>query len=242
MRHDGTVTGGRGLLEVIALSALDAERAERGGADRLEVVGTMDDDGLSPDPSLVAEIAAATGLPLRVMVRARAGFGTDGEELARLRGLAVAYRGAGADGLVLGFLDATGAVDVDAVTEIVGATDGPWTFHRAIDACPEPDRAWAVLHGLPRLDQVLTAGSTRGVGDGLTALLRRAETDEPARSRILAGGGLRPEHVPVLAQSGITAFHIGSAARPDGSFAAPVDAALVRGWRDLINDALASPG
>ncbi|MBN8883140.1 MAG: hypothetical protein J0H73_12615 [Salana multivorans] len=107
MRHDGTVTGGRGLLEVIALSALDAERAERGGADRLEVVGTMDDDGLSPDPSLVAEIAAATGLPLRVMVRARAGFGTDGEELARLRGLAVAYRGAGAESRMVGAVHTT---------------------------------------------------------------------------------------------------------------------------------------
>ena len=42
-----------GLLEVIALHAADAERAEAGGADRLEIVGTMEFDGLSPEPALV---------------------------------------------------------------------------------------------------------------------------------------------------------------------------------------------
>ena len=33
-----------GLLEVIALQAADAERAESGGADRIELVGTMTSD------------------------------------------------------------------------------------------------------------------------------------------------------------------------------------------------------
>ena len=44
------------LLEVIALHAADAERAEAGGADRIELLGTMDDDGLSPEPRLVEKV------------------------------------------------------------------------------------------------------------------------------------------------------------------------------------------
>ena len=58
-----------GLLEVIALQAADAERAEAGGADRIELVGTMADDGLSPEPALVGQVRRATSLPIRVMLR-----------------------------------------------------------------------------------------------------------------------------------------------------------------------------
>lgn len=45
-----------GLLEVIALHVADAARAEEGGADRIEVVGSMDSDGLSAEPSLIEKI------------------------------------------------------------------------------------------------------------------------------------------------------------------------------------------
>lgn len=87
-----------------------------------------------------------------------------------------------------------------------------------------------------RLDQVLTAGSASGIGDGLTALVERARG--AGRDRLLAGGGLRPQHVAVLAAAGVRSFHVGSAVRPEGSFTRPVDAALVRTWRALVDDAV----
>lgn len=227
-----------GLLEVIALHPADAERAEAGGADRLEVVGTMDSDGLSPEPALIGQFSRVTSLPLRVMVRLRDGFSTDGGEMVRLKGLASSYLEVGAEGLVLGFLNGYTEVDVEVITELIGDLDCPWTFHRAIDSCISPDRAWRELRRLPRLSQVLTAGSARGVEDGLDDLLRRAGNDEFARKMIMAGGGLRPEHVPWLANAGIRAFHIGSSARPTGSFKAYVDPELVRSWRILIDNAV----
>lgn len=226
-----------GLLEVIALHAADAERAQQGGADRLEVVGTMDSDGLSPEPALVGQISRATDLPLRVMVRLREGFSTDGAELARLHGLAEGYLEVGAEGLVLGFLNGHTEIDRDVVTELLADLDCPWTFHRAIDSCISPDRAWRDLRGLPGLSQVLTAGSARGVEDGLDDLLDRARSDAFARDLIMAGGGLRAEHVPWLANAGVRAFHIGSSARPTGSFKAYVDPGLVRSWRTLVDNA-----
>ena len=54
----------------------------------------------------------------------------------------------------------------------------------------------------------------------------------------MAGGGLLPEHVPWLVRAGVRAFHIGSSARPLGSWKAYVDADLVRTWRRLIDEAL----
>ena len=232
-----------GLLEVRVLHPADAERAEAGGADRLELVTAVDRDGLSPEPAVVGQVRRATTLPLRVLLRLRDGFSTDGGEAVRLRGLLHSYREVGADGVVLGFLNAHTDIDVAVVTEVVGEPDFGWTFHRAVDSCISTDRAWRTLRTLPGLDQVLTAGSARGVAEGLDDLVARAKHDEFARGVIMAGGGLQPEHVPWLARAGVRAFHIGSAARPLGSYKAYVDVDLVRSWRSLVDDAVrrASP-
>lgn len=227
------------VLEVIALHAADAERAEAGGADRVELLGTMDDDGLSPEPRMVDKVRRATSIQIRPMVRLRAGFGTDGGEATRLKGLIRAYRDAGADGIVLGFLNGRNTVDLEVLGELVGDGDVPWTFHRAIDHCLDVDRAWRDIEPLPGLTQVLTAGSARGVEHGLDDLVRRATSSPEAARLIMAGGGLAPEHVPWLTRAGVRAFHIGSPARPGRSFKAYVDADLVASWRDLIDDEVA---
>lgn len=227
------------LLEVIALHADDARRAEEGGADRVEVVGTMEDDGLSPEPLTVAKVRRATTIQVRPMVRLRGGFRTDGGEFTRLRGLISSYLDEGADGVVFGFLNGHAGVDLEVCHALVEEGDWPWTFHRAVDHCLQADDAWEDLLTLPRLDQVLTAGSVRGVEHGLDDLLRRASNDARIASLIMAGGGLQPEHVPWLVRVGVRAFHIGSPARPGGSFKAWVDADLVRTWRELIDEQIA---
>jgi copper homeostasis protein len=227
-----------GLLEVIALHPPDAERAEAGGADRLELVRRMDFGGMSPEPALVGQVRRVTSLPIRVMLRLREGFGTDGGEATRLKGLISSYRSVGADGVVVGFLNGHTDIDVEVITEILGEPDFGWTFHRAVDSCISSDRAWRVLPRLPGLDQVLTAGSARGVTEGLDDLVNRARVDKVARSLIMAGGGLLAEHVPWLARAGIRAFHIGSSARPLGSWKAYLDQELVQMWRTLIDDAV----
>ena len=172
----------RALLEVIALDAADARAAEDGGADRLEVVTGMDQDGLTPTPEAVAAIRSATALPLRVMLRGGAGFRTDPAETTRLRAQAHDLEAAGADAFVLGFLDADGDLDLAAMSAVSTATDLPWTCHRAIDHARDRDLAWRALRDLPGLDTILTAGSADGVADGLPILERHAA--EP--------GGRRP--------------------------------------------------
>ena len=195
---------------------------------------------------MVGQVRRATSLPLRVLLRLREGYGTDGGEVARLQGLVSAYRAVGADGVVLGFLNGHTEVDPDVVTEILGREPGfGWTFDRAVDACISTDRAWRELRrltGSGGLDQVLTAGSPRGVAEGLDELVARAQADEVARRLIMAGGDLLPEHVPWLVRAGVRAFQIGSAARPLGSAKAYLDPDLVRTWRTLIDDAVGRAG
>lgn len=223
------------LLEVLALHAADAQRAEEGGADRVQLIGSLADAGMSPEPALVENVRDATSIQVRVLLRLRDGFGTDGGEVTRLRGLAASYLDAGADGIVMGFLNGHGEIDAEVLTAILADGDWPWTCHRAVDHALDSDRAWRTLSGLPRLDAVLTAGSARDLEHGLDDLIARARTSPEAAALIQAGGDLKAEHVPWLVRAGVRSFHITSAARPLGSWKAYVDPELVGSWRALLD-------
>ncbi|MGI5227207.1 copper homeostasis protein CutC [Actinoallomurus sp. CA-142502] len=222
------------LLEVITQTEADAEAAEEGGADRVEVVADLRAGGLSPDPRVVAGMRRATSLPMRVMLRAKTGFRTNGPELDRLRWVAAEHAEAGADGFVFGFLEASGAVDTSATTKLAEAVAPlPWTFHRAVDSAVCADEAWPAIEELAGLDAVLCAGSPHGVDAGMESLLRRAAAYAPL---MLVGGGLRRKHVAVLTAAGVDAFHVGAAVRRrDASGASVVDASLVREWRAVVD-------
>ena len=225
----------RAVLEVIALDAEDALAAQAGGADRLELVTDMAADGLTPTVSTVAAIRKAVDISLRVMLRLSDGFGAgDTERLVRA---ARELRSAGAEEFVLGFLDASGEVDLAAVERVVDALDGcRWTFHRAIDHSTDRDALRKQLADLPGLDTYLTAGSAAGVDEGLPVLLAEASrAGEPGyEPQLLVGGGLRLDHVPGLRTAGIDAFHIGGAARP-GGWGTPVSAEAVGEWRRVLD-------
>jgi copper homeostasis protein len=219
------------ILEVIALGPADAVAARDGGADRVELVADMDDDGLSPAVATVAAVRAAVGLPVRVMLRAEAGYAL--RDPARLRARARELRAAGAEEFVLGFLDRHGAVDTAAVESVLEAIDGcPWTFHRALDHAADRTAAWHAVAGLPGLDHVLTAGGPGGVSAGIGTL--RTEAGDTGGPLLLAGGGLRLAHLDPLRAAGVRAFHTGGAVRPDGRFDRPVDPALVAQWRNRL--------
>jgi copper homeostasis protein len=218
------------LWEVIALDVADARGAAEGGADRIELVSDMARSGLSPGLATFEAVRAAVDLPIRTMLRQRAGFAAG--DLDRLRNTARALRAAGADEFVLGFLDEHGAVDVPAVQAVLEVIDGcPWTFHRAIDHAADRAAAWRAIDGLPGLDFVLTAGSPSGVAESRHVLVGEVAAGHGAR--VLAGGGLRESDLAPLLAGGIDAFHTGSAVRPGGDWNAPVDPALVRRLRAL---------
>lgn len=231
-----------GTLEVRIIQGADAGPAERGGADRLELVGSLDDGGMAPEPRLVAEVRRRTSLELRPMLRLREGFGTDGGEVSRLKGLAAAYLSAGADGLTVGFINRIGDVDRDVIVEVLAETGCPWTFHRGFDTALDTDRAWEDVRHLPKLDTVRTAGSARTVEHGLDDLVRRAKQDPALAALMMAAGELQPDQVPWLARAGITKFHVSQQVRPGGSWKAYVDEPLVRSWRRLIDQECAHAG
>ncbi len=218
----------------------DVTGADEGGADRLFLVAEVESGGLSPEPATVSAVCKDTEVPVRVMLRLNDGLSTTGGELSRLVGLGEDFLSMGVEGLSFGFLTADLEVDVEVCCYLADRLpEVPWTFHRAVDSALSTDRAWRQLVGLPGLDAVLSAGSARGLEAGFDELVDRAKADPQVARLLMAGGGLRSEHVPWLARAGVRMFHVGSTVRPGGSWTKSyVDAAHVRSWRMLLDDAV----
>lgn len=217
------------LLEVIVLDAVDADAAQAGGADRLEVVTDMANDGLTPTTETLARIREACDLPLRVMLRVRRDFSAGpAAHFNALLDQIPQLIAAGADGFVLGFLNQDCTIDEQAMRTVAQVIDRPWTCHRAVDNAANYDVAFAQVAKLPGVTEVLTAGHNGGIPLGLSNVLRHGAT-----GKVLAGGGLGMAHIPKLYQQGVRAFHVGSGAR--SSWNCAVERGMVRRWRERID-------
>ena len=100
----------------------------------------------------------------------------------------------GADGVVIGLLNADGTVDAERSRELIArARPLSVTFHRAFDMTPDPFEALETLIGLG-VDRVLTSGQEASVLEGLpliTELVRRAGE----RIIVMPGGGITARNV-----------------------------------------------
>lgn len=231
------------LLEVRVVHPADAEAAEAGGADRVLLTARGTDGLRSPEPAVVSAVRRATALPVRVVLRLDPGDTTTGAGLARLSALADQYAAAGAQGLAYGFLDADLEIDTELCAALAERAELPWTFTRAFDRALDARRAWRQAAALPGLDTVLTAGAATGAAQGHEALLALAAAEPVVAALAVAAGGPAPEHVPWLVRAGVPRLHLGGAVRPAGSWdKAYTDAALVRSWRLLLDDAAGRAG
>ncbi len=203
------LTSKRTLVEVAVDSVASAVMAEAAGADRLELCQCLELGGLTPSLGLLEAVRRRVGIPVFVMVRSVTGpFRYDAAEVEVMASDVRRAREAGAAGVVIGALTADGRIDQAAVRPLIAAAGTlPVTFHRAIDLVAD------VPGGLDELvamgvARVLTSGgpSTAFVGRSVLAgMVRHAA----GRLTILAGGGVRAEHVVELVRtSGVSEVHL----------------------------------
>ena len=205
------------VLEVCVDSTASALAAKRGGADRLELCADLIVGGTTPSLTLVQQVRAETGLPVRALLRPRFGdFCYDSYELAQMEQLAAELVEAGADGIVTGVLTPEGALDAGAMQPIYAAArkaaekaNRPvaCTLHRAFDVCADPFAALETARSMG-LCTILTSGQAASAPQG-AALLRRLTERAGKDVEILAGAGVSAQNIPVLAaQTGVRAFHL----------------------------------
>ena len=205
------------VLEVCVDSTASALAAKRGGADRLELCADLIVGGTTPSLTLVQQVRAETGLPVRALLRPRFGdFCYDSYELAQMEQLAAELVEAGADGIVTGVLTPEGALDGGAMQPIYAAARKAaekagrpvaCTLHRAFDVCADPFAALETARSMG-LCTILTSGQAASAPQG-AALLRQLTERAGKDVEILAGAGVSAQNIPVLAaQTGVRAFHL----------------------------------
>lgn len=230
------------VLEVIATTVADARAAERGGADRIELVTAMGEGGLTPGIGLVEAVVEAVAIPVNVMVRPHSrSFVYDADDYAVILREARAIAKTGAHALVVGMLRADGLIDTEGLTRVVEAAGKlPLTFHRAFDETRDLFAAFETLSAFETVTNVLTSGGKASVLDAAETIARLVGMAAGSHCTVLAGAGLGVETVaPFVASTGVRAVHLGSGVRVGGQALAPVDEARVRRVRALL-DGLAS--
>ena len=190
------------LLELCVDSLASALAAIRGGADRLELCSALALGGLTPYTGLLTQIRAESDIPIRCLMRPRAGdFLYTSEEIELMAAQIQVLKAAGADGFVIGCLTPHGDLDVNAMKPLIEAASGSGlTLHRCIDVSREPAETYLSAKELG-IDTVLTSGAAANCMAGLDVIGQllhlRDETNGP---EILIGAGVKAAVITAIRQ------------------------------------------
>jgi copper homeostasis protein len=203
------------LIEVCAFSLDSCLTAQRAGAGRIELCGGLAEGGTTPSAGLIQLARQHLTIPFYVMIRPRGGdFLYNETELAVMRADIQLAKTVGADGIVLGILQADGSINEAQTRELVElANPLPVTFHRAFDMARDPLEALeAVIRtGAAR---ILTSGQHQNVELGLSVLQQLAKK-AAGRIEIMAGAGVNAQNAKQLSEAGVDALHLSGSQKED---------------------------
>lgn len=107
---------------------------------------------------------------------------------------------------MIGALDASGVLDLDAMARLRDAAGGASvTLHRAIDVTPDPLATLRAARELG-LRRVLTSGGASAAVDGIDTL-RALVAEADGAIEIMAGSGVTAASARALAATGVDALH-----------------------------------
>lgn len=201
-----------GILEAAVDSLASARAAIAGGADRLELCSALAVGGLSPYAALLQQIREESDIPIRCLIRSRAGdFLYAKEEILMMAAQIEQLRKSGADGFVIGCLNAEGDLDVCAMEPLLEAAKGTGlTLHRCIDVSRDPCRIYLDALALG-MDTVLTSGAAAACTQGkdvIGKLLRLRDAHHGPE--VLVGSGVNASAIAFFREAfpQVRAFHM----------------------------------
>ena len=179
------------ILEICVDSLASARAAIRGGADRLELCSALAIGGLTPYSALLEQIREESNIPIRCLMRPRAGdFLYTKEEILQMAREIHILRRAGADGFVIGCLTADGDLDAQAMKPLLSAAGGAGlTLHRCIDVSRDLKRTYLDAGALG-IDTVLTSGGAPNCRAGMDVIGQLLSLREQGGPEVLIGAGV----------------------------------------------------
>lgn len=200
------------ILEICVDSLASAIAAVRGGADRLELCSALAVGGLTPYAGLLKQIRRESNIPIRCLMRPRAGdFLYRPEEIALMADQILELKTLGASGFVIGCLKEDGSLDTDGMKPLLQAASGCGiTLHRAIDVSADLEKTYLAAAEIG-MDTVLTSGGAANCTAGMEMIGKLLNLrDRLGGPEVLIGAGVKASVISAFREKypQASAFHM----------------------------------
>jgi len=179
-------------IEVCAESYEYAVKAQKAGADRIELCKDLHLDGLTPDYESAKITIDKLNIPVFILIRPREGdFIYSDEEFELMKDDIIKFKEIGCKGIVSGVLNDNNSIDIERTKELIELSRPlEFTFHRAFDVVNNP---LIEIENLIEMgvDRVLTSGQKKTAIEGLDLLLELKNISNN-RIIIMPGSGISP--------------------------------------------------
>ena len=180
-----------------------------GGAARVELCDNLYDGGTTPSAGTIRLARKYLSIGLHVLIRPRGGdFLYNAHEMEIMKDEIQFCKDVGADGVVIGILNADGTIDTERIAELIDlARPMHVTFHRAFDVCRDAGEALEQLIQL-KADCLLTSGQKNKASDGVELIAQLVE-QAAGRIQIMPGSGVNADNLQWLKKrTAATTFHM----------------------------------
>jgi copper homeostasis protein len=178
------------IIEVCAESYEYALKAEKAGADRIELCKDLHLDGLTPDYETAKRTIDTLDIPVFILIRPREGdFIYSDEEFELMKMDIIKFKEMGCKGIVSGVLNDDNSIDIERTKELVELSRPlEFTFHRAFDLVSDP---FEEIENLVEIGvtRILTSGQKHKAIEGLE-LLEEFKNISKNRILIMPGSGI----------------------------------------------------
>ena len=233
------------MLEICIDGVSSAVAAGKGGADRVELCANLPEGGTTPSAGMIRSVRRVFSDCLMVIIRPRGyDFLYSGDEMEVMLEDIRVSRKLGADGVVIGCLNADGTVDTERCGRLIDAA-GPLdiTFHRAFDMTRDLGEALETIHTLG-VKRILTSGGKSEVPSGM-AVISGLVKQSAGRVSVMPGGGVTAENLSeIMASTGVREIHLsarhpvrgGMTFRNNDCFMGTFSKADEYSWREASED------
>ena len=197
------------LLEACVETPTQCLNAQNAGADRLELCGRLDLDGLTPTMEVVKEVKKIINIPFKVIVRPRPGnFVHSNEEVDEMIQSIQEFQSIGINQFVIGILNEHQEIDESKTRKIVNLfPEAVFTIHKCIDETKDPINALEALIPYPNIKYVLTSGKAKTALEG-AEMLREMIQKSRGRITIISAGKITKSNLEnVLNVIGGSEYH-----------------------------------
>ncbi|MDA7716228.1 copper homeostasis protein CutC [Flavobacteriaceae bacterium] len=178
------------IKEVCVDSLEDAINAEKNGANRIELCGRLDLDGLTPSKDLIKSAFSILKIPIRVMIRPKhPSFVYSEDEISTMIDDIKFCKNLGLDGVVFGCLDEEYNFEMKQINRLSEvAKPLNVIIHKAIDSTSSVIESLLLISKNSNINGVLTSGGERFAINSAETLKKMLVLVPDSFEVIMAGG------------------------------------------------------